>query len=134
MAQEYSEYAVSRVRRSEAYRMGVKIYDPATRRELTPEEARAAAFDKASYDQNYECAFNDESMALLSNELISACEYPEVRDGSRTECYLCTQDWTREALELMRSCNGPLGVGLDVGRTTDMTVITVGEKIGGIVL
>jgi phage FluMu gp28-like protein len=134
MAQEGSPYTVSRVRRSEAYKMGVIIYDPATRREITPEEARAGAFDKGSYDQNYECAFNDESMALLSNELISACEYAEGRDGSRAECHVCGQDWTGDALELMRSCAGPLGVGLDVGRTADMTVITVGEKIGGIVL
>src|SRR5580698_9762782 len=42
MANDSSPYAVSRIRRSEAWRMGVKIYDPATRRELTPEEARAA--------------------------------------------------------------------------------------------
>ena len=29
-------------------------------------------------------------------------------------------------------CKGPLGIGLDVGRTRDITVITVGERIGGI--
>lgn len=137
MANESSPYSVSRVRRSEAFRMGVKIYDPATRREITPEEARAAALDKASYDQNYECAFNDESMALLTNALISACEYRqpptgEIAGAAGPDCLICTQDWSREALEFLRACIGPLGVGLDVGRTRDITVITVGERLSGI--
>ena len=136
MANETSPYQVSRIRRTEAYKMGVKIYDPATRRAITPEEARAAALDKASYDQNYECAFNDENMALLSNGLVSACEY-EVEGGhgraGKAECFICAQDWTRETLEFLRSCKGPLGIGLDVGRTRDITVITVGERIGGVV-
>jgi phage FluMu gp28-like protein len=130
MASESSPYTISRIRRSEAYKMGVGIYDPATRRALTPEEARAAALDKASYDQNYECAFNDESMALLTNALISASEYSE---EAAKECHLCAQDWTSDALDLLRACQGPLGIGLDVGRTRDITVITVGEKIGGII-
>jgi len=143
MANESSPYLVSRVRRSEAWRMGVKLYDPATRRELTPDQARAAALDKASYDQNYECAFNEENMALLTHTLISACEYsppgPPISGLASTpnhspECHICSQDWTNDALDLLCSCRGPLGVGLDVGRTQDITVITVGEKIGGVIL
>ena len=129
MAKETSPYAVSRIRRSEAWQMGVKIYDPATRRELTPEQARAAAIDKASYDQNYECTFNDENMALLTNALISACEYS---GAEARECHICSQDWTYDALDFLRGRNGPFGVGLDVGRNRDITVITVGERIGGI--
>jgi phage FluMu gp28-like protein len=129
MANETSRYAVSRIRRSEAYRMGVKIYHPASRREVTPEEARAAALDKASYDQNYECAFNDENMALLTNALISACEYAPTEVN---ECRICSQDWSWDALELLRSCKGPLGVGLDVGRNRDITAITVAERISGV--
>jgi len=128
MANEGSPYPVSRIRRSEAWRMGVKIYDPATRRELTPEQAREAAIDKASYDQNYECAFNEESMALLTHSLIAACEYAE----GAAECHICAQDWTHEAIEFLRACKGPLGIGLDVGRSRDITVITAGEKIGGV--
>jgi len=128
MANESSPYAVSRIRRSEAWRMGVKVFDPATRREITPDQARAAALDKASYDQNYECSFNEENMALLTHALISACEY-----SGPQECHICSQDWTNDALELLRRCTGPLGVGLDVGRTQDITVITIGEKIGGVI-
>jgi phage FluMu gp28-like protein len=131
MASESSPYLVSRIRRSEAWRMGVKIYDPATRREMTPDEARAAALDKASYDQNYECAFNDENMALLTNGLIAACEYPA---SGTAQCHICSQDWSPEALALLRACHGPLGIGLDVGRTRDITVVTVGEKVGGVLL
>jgi len=138
MANESSPYTVSRIRRSEAYQMGLKIYDPATRSEMTPDEARAAALDKNSYDQNYECSFNDENMALLTHELISACEYRleaahEAVPRGGTECHICSQDWTYEALEFLRNCTGPLGVGLDVGRTRDITVIAIGEKIGGVI-
>jgi phage FluMu gp28-like protein len=133
MANEMSPYMVSRIRRSEAWKMGLKIYDPATRLELTPDEARAAALDKASYDQNYECAFNDENMALLTNAVISACEYPADIDHGTSECRICRQDWSRDALEFLSACRGPLGIGLDVGRTRDITVITVGEKLGGVI-
>ena len=65
------QFKVSRVRRSDAWRMGVKIYDAKTRQPITPEEAREQALDKASYDQNYECAFASETGALLTHELIS---------------------------------------------------------------
>jgi phage FluMu gp28-like protein len=129
LANDSSPYPRSRIRRIQAHEMGVKIYDPATRREITPQEARAAAVDKASYDQNYECGFNEESMALLTQELIAAAEYPDAG-----ECFICSQDWSWEALEFLRACKGPLGVGLDVGRTRDVTAITVGESVGGILL
>jgi phage FluMu gp28-like protein len=112
--------------------MGVRIYDPATRKSITPEEARANALDKASYDQNYECAFNDENMAMLTLALISGCEYGQLV-GEPEECRICSQDWTRDALDFLSKCKGPLGVGLDVGRTRDITVITIGERIGGVI-
>lgn len=70
-------YKVSRVRRSDAWRMGVKIYDAKTRKPITPEEARAQALDKASYDQNYECAFASETGSLLTNNLINAAVDPD---------------------------------------------------------
>jgi len=130
MAKESSHYTVSRIRRSEAFKMGVQIFDPVTRRAITPAEARTAALDKASYDQNYECAFNDESMALLTNALIFTCEYSEAYSR---ECHICAQDWTPDALNFLRACKGPLAVGLDVGRTRDITVITVGEKLSGVI-
>ena len=48
-------YAVSRITRTEAHGMGVKIYDANTRAAVSPEEAREQALDKRAYDQNYEC-------------------------------------------------------------------------------
>jgi phage FluMu gp28-like protein len=73
-------------------------------------------------------------MALQTHELIAACEYATLPGaaGSSKECFICAQDWSWEALEMLRICKGPLGIGLDVGRNRDMTVIAVGEKVGGI--
>ena len=65
-------FKVSKVRRSDAWRMGVKIYDAKTRKPITPEEARAQSMDKAAYDQNYECAFASESGSLLTWDMINA--------------------------------------------------------------
>ena len=125
-------FPVSRVPRSLAYTMGVKIYDPATRREITPEEARAASLDKRSYDQNYECSFNDENMALLTHELIQRAEYLVGADAAR-ECFLDRNDWQPGTLDFLRACKGPLNVGVDVGRSRDLTSIAVGEELGGVV-
>jgi len=68
---------VSRVTRTMAHAMGLEIYDSQTREPITPEQARAQALDKAAYDQNYECSFADESLALLTHELITAAESDE---------------------------------------------------------
>ncbi len=124
---------VSRVPRSLAYTMGVKIYDPGSRQPITPDEARRRSLDKRSYDQNYECGFNDENMALLNLELISAAEY-ETREGQPAECIIEADEWTRPTIEFLRSLRGPLGVGVDVGRTRDLTCICVGERQGGVIL
>jgi len=116
-------FPVSRVTRSDAWAQGVKIYHPVTRKEITPDEARALALDKRAYDQNYECQFADENMALLTHDLISAAERGNVG-------IVCEKDWTSKALELIRGATGDVYVGVDVGRNRDLTVITVIEKIG----
>ncbi len=120
-------FKVSRVTRTMAHSMGVEIYDSQTREPITPEQARAQALDKAAYDQNYECSFADESLALLTHELISAAECDE--DGVAE---ICEQNWTLDALELMRQAKSPLYAGLDVGRKVDLSVITVLERVGTI--
>ena len=64
-----------RIRRSDAWATGeLKIYSQVDGREITPAEARAQSSDKRAYDQNYECAFEDENAPLLTQELISAAE------------------------------------------------------------
>lgn len=117
------KFKLSRVRRTDAYRMGVKIYDASTRAPITPEQAREAAMDKAAYDQNYECAFASETGALLTHDLINAAAW----DGG----VICEQDWTEEAMGLLAAAKFPLYAGCDVARRRDFTFIPVGEREGG---
>ena len=122
-----SGFMVSRVSRTAAHRMGQAVHDPKTGEAVTPEEARKRSLDKASYDQNYELAFNDEEGALLTHEMISGAEY--ARDG---DCVICEQGWSDGALGFLARCVGPLMAGMDVGRNRNMSSIAVGERIGGI--
>jgi len=114
---------VNRVSRTQAWETGeLKIYSLIDGREVTPDEARAEASDKRAYDQNYECAFNDENMALLTQELISAAQ----REGVTVD----EQEWSQVALARMFRAEGDLHVGIDVGRAQDLSVVTVIETIG----
>lgn len=114
-----------KIPRSLAWRDGLKIYHPRTRQPITPDQARALALDKRGYDQNYECIFADENMALLTYELIGQAERAGVG-------FVCAGDWSAEALERLRAAIGELYVGVDVGRQRDLTVITVLEKVEGV--
>jgi phage FluMu gp28-like protein len=111
------------VPRSLAWDQGLQIFHPATRQPITATEARELALDKGSYDQNYECVFTTENMALLSYDLISQAETPNIG-------FVCEDQWSPEALDLLGSPQvaGSLYVGVDVGRNHDWTVITVLEQ------
>lgn len=112
------------MRRSDAWATGdLRIYSQIDGREITPDEAREQASDKRAYDQNYECAFEDENAALLTQELISAAE----RAGAVA---IDRQDWTPASLARMERAAGRLEAGVDVGRTRDLTVVTVLERAG----
>lgn len=115
-------FKVSKVRRSDAWRMGVKIYDAKTRKPITPDEARAQALDKAAYDQNYECAFSSESGALLTWAMINEATLGR----SEEDIY----DGMPEGLldHLPKDAN--LYLGMDVAATHDFTVITILNVIG----
>lgn len=115
-------FKLSRITRTRAHQLGVPIHDLQTREAITPEQARAQALDKRAYDQNFECAFGDESLALLTHELIAAAE----RDGIGV---ICEGNWSSEAMALLNSC-GRLYAGFDVGRKKDLSVITVIEPAG----
>ena len=119
------------VPRSLAYTQGLKIYHPITRAVITPELARSLALDKRAYDQNYECKVADENMALLTHELISAAELDDCGE-------ICAQerdaDWTPSAIARLAAAQGDLYMGVDVGRHRDLTVMTVAEKIGPMLL
>lgn len=113
-----------RLRRSEAWKRGeLRIFSIIDGKEITPDEARAQASDKRAYDQNYECEFNDEASALLTQEIISSAE----RDGVRIE----EQEWSEATIERLRTKTiGELYLGQDVGRNRDLSVQCVLEKIG----
>lgn len=117
------QYKVLKVRRSDAWKQGLKIYDLASRRELTPDEARSLALDKRAYDQNYELVFADENTTLLTHALISSAE-------SANAGTICEGDWSEEALGHMDAAQGDVFVGVDVGRKHDLTVITALERVG----
>ena len=117
-------FILSRVTRTQAHWLGVPVYDPNTRKVISPEAARAQAVDKRAHDQNYECSFADENLTLLSHELITDAE----RDGVGS---ICEQDWSPAAMARLRSAVGPLFVGFDVGRKVDLSVITVIENLPG---
>ncbi len=125
IVQSPAGFAVSRITRTMAHQMGVKIYDSNTREAISPEQAREQALDKRAYDQNYECAFADENLTLLSQELISAAEREDVG-------FICEQDWSTSVLAIMKEAKGSLYVGFDVGRKVDLSVITVMEDLNGL--
>ena len=116
-------FTVSRVTRTEAWKMGVKVYDPNTRLPIAPEQARAKALDKRAYDQNYECQFNDENMCLLTLELINSAQ-------RQPAFALDEQNWSPATVNRLASLTGDLYFGMDVGRTRDLSVICVLEKQG----
>lgn len=116
-------FSVSRVTRTEAWRMGVKVFDPNTRQPITPSEARAKALDKRAYDQNYECQFTDENMCLLTLELISSAQRSPASP-------IDEQEWSPATINRLAKLKGDLYLGQDVGRTRDLSVICVIEKQG----
>lgn len=114
-------FKVSRVRRSDAWRMGVKIYDSRTREPITPDEARAQALDKAAYDQNYECAFASESGSLLTHDMISA--------ASLGDSCVFFDNLPAVFLDKLPAVAEIYG-GLDVACTRDFSVLTLFRKEG----
>jgi phage FluMu gp28-like protein len=117
-------FCCSKVSRSEAYKQGVKVFDPNTRKEITPDQARAKSLDKRAYDQNYELQFADENMALLTHDLISAAE--------RSLITIDSQAWTPASLARMLRAEGDLECGQDFGRNRDLSVVCVIERLGNL--
>jgi phage FluMu gp28-like protein len=117
-------FKVSRITRTAAHAMGVKVFDPATRAPVTPAEARAKALDKRAYDQNYECAVADENMTLLTHELISAAE--------RSPITIDDQAWSAVSISRLSRAEGRLEVGNDIGRNRDLSFVTVIERLGSL--
>lgn len=111
-------FKVSKVRRSDAWRMGVKIYDAKTRKPITPDEARAQALDKAAYDQNYECAFSSESGSLLTWAMINEATLGRSADD-------IFEDNLPEGFLDNLPPHARLYLGMDVAATRDYTVLSL---------
>lgn len=112
-----SGYQVSRVSRSEAWKMGVRIYDMSTRQVITPAAAYALCLDQRSYRQNYECEFADENASLLTSHLIANAE----RDNIAVD----EDEWSEATLNRIAHFPGAVDIGMDIGRTVDVSVIWV---------
>jgi phage FluMu gp28-like protein len=125
-------FSVSRLTRSEAYKLGVEVFDANTRASITPEQARLKALDKRAYDQNYECQFNDENTCLLTHELIQVAERAGAGAGDRLQLSIPIDEqvWSARSLARMASAEGQLSLGGDIGRHRDLTVFAVLEKVG----
>jgi phage FluMu gp28-like protein len=120
------KFPLSRVTRTDAWRAGVVIRSALTGKTISPEQAREEALDRASYDQNYECAFAAAQGPLLTMNLINAAE--------RMDCgVVCEDQWSDEALARLTElgiASGRLALGYDVARRGDLSVISVWERYG----
>ncbi len=76
---------------------------------------RAGAPDEETFLQEYMCVPANDAAAFLPYDMIAACEYP------------ATEVWEMD----FDVSQGPLFLGVDIGRDHDLTVIWAVEKIGG---
>lgn len=94
---------------------------------ITPDEARAEARDKSSYDQNYENKPGGSTGALLTFEILTKAQ--------RAPWFATdTQSWSDETLQRLYRLKGDGGkffAGMDIGHTEDLSVITVLHETGG---
>lgn len=79
---------------------------------------RSGCADEESFLQEYMCVAADDAGAFLSYDQIAACEYR------------ADESWEL-GLDGLAACRNPLHVGVDIGRTHDLTVIWVLEKAAG---
>jgi phage FluMu gp28-like protein len=77
---------------------------------------RAECIDEESWLQEYCCVPADESTAFITYDMISACE----------------DDTAPRDLAYLEKCTNPLFIGVDIARTTHLTVIDVEEKVGDV--
>lgn len=84
--------------------------------EVDIDELRAGIESEEDWAQEFECAFIDEASALLTYDLITACEH----EAATTQL--------PEAFE----AKGPMYLGMDIGRKRDLSVIWLLELVGDV--
>lgn len=77
---------------------------------------KAGCPDEESFQQEYCCQPSDDASAFLTYELIAGCEFK------------AEENWETD----LQDAKGRLFLGVDVGRTNDLTVIWVVEKLGDV--
>jgi phage FluMu gp28-like protein len=80
---------------------------------------KSGTADEESFQQEYMCVPGDDDAAFLEYDLIASCEYEAV------------EPWEID-LEEARSGRRELYAGLDIGRTSDLTVLWVCERLGDV--
>ena len=79
---------------------------------------RGRARDEETFKQEYMCIPADDAAAFIEYALIDGCSY---REGEQWEF----------TLDQARRCGNPIFCGLDIGRTNDLTALTVLERVAG---
>lgn len=95
---------------------------------------RAGCADEESFLQEYCCVPGDDASAFLPFDLISSCCYPlsPLGPASPSECLVTTESLTPAQLVWLAARPGKLYLGMDIGRTKDLTVLWVLEKVGDV--
>jgi len=76
---------------------------------------KAGCADEETFAQEYMCQPSDDASAFVSYELLDGCKHP------------AGADWQTVG-------NGPLYLGVDIGRTRDLTAFWLLEDAGGVML
>lgn len=80
---------------------------------------KSGTADEESFLQEYMCIPGDDDAAFLEYDLIASCEYPQ------------GENWEIDLAEA-RTGKRELYAGLDIGRTHDLTVLWVVERLGDV--
>ena len=104
-------------------KLQLKLPDDDPRKRLSRAEyfdyTRNGCPDQETFDEEFECKPSDDAAAFLGYDLITPCEYG---DG----------EYWEEDLQTIAARGNPLFLGLDIGRTRDLTAFWLLEKVADI--
>jgi len=107
------------------YKLQQMLPDDAEQQEMDEADyfdfIKGGCADDESFQQEYMCIPGDDDGAFLEYDLIASCEY---KSG---------EDWEIDFEEFVRTARGrEFYAGLDIGRTSDLTVLWIIEKLGDV--
>jgi len=88
--------------------------------------------DEETWLQEFMCVPGDDNAAFLSYELIAGCEYPPGEDWEMDVAAVYDRRQSPAVADRRYNPSGELYLGVDIGRTRDLTVIWVVEKLGDV--